>query len=146
MAAARKTVNALTDLGAYLESGAISKKLFFGQVGTHLLMISHLLDPYILLASAHRGSRWGLRVRRIRWGASNYYFMSEVHQDEIVVRDGVVVWPFQREVRVPKRPWPGRQLIPSKEACYQVDSADMATAQEVLDAHPLRQDLAEYLS
>lgn len=129
---ARSTVESLTDLGAYLESGAVNKRLFYGQVGTHILMICHLLDPLIVLTCAHRGHRWGLRVRRIRWGAGNYYSLSAVHQDEKIMVDGVVVWPFDAAMEVPPAPWPRWRLIPSKEHCQSKDSSDITVAEGVL--------------
>ena len=80
LAAARKTVHFLNDLGAYVENGVISQRLFLGHFHVRLIELTTLLEPYVLYVTGQRGTRWGIRLLRLKAMALAYHEAERKHR------------------------------------------------------------------
>jgi hypothetical protein len=133
LASAGATVRRLNDLGAFVEGGSVAQRDFFGHAHIRVLELGHLLEPYVLLVSVCRGSRWGLRLRRLKEGALRYHYGSRIHRHlHVHVRDHLELQP------VPMNAHPDvvaefglrRRLIPSRKEMYQDEDWVMARIAE----------------
>lgn len=115
------TVRRLNDLGAFVEGGSVEQRDFFGHSHIRVLELTHLLEPYVLLVSTCRGSRWGLRLLRLKSGALQYHYASRIHRQlDVHVLGHLAIAPappdrlpdWLRELRLKRR------LIPTREDSY----------------------------
>lgn len=133
LASAGATVRRLNDLGAFVEAGSVAQRDFFGHSHIRVLELTHLLEPYVLLVSVCRGSRWGLRLRRLKAGALRYHYGSRIHRHlHVHVRGHLEIPP------VPPSALPDtiaelrlrRRLIPSRKETYREEDSLMARIRE----------------
>jgi hypothetical protein len=93
---ARSVVHRLNDLGAYVDQGGVRESDFYGQTFPRLIEMCARLEPLILAVSAQGSFRWGMRIRRLRVGASAYVKSSRAHSTRDVKVDGKVIVPSGR--------------------------------------------------
>jgi hypothetical protein len=143
--AAEKLVNRLNNIGQLIDTRVVDERDLHGQTHPTVIVLAARLDPFILARSAHKGYRWGMRIRRLGVGASNYWRMSKLHGAEPFKRNGVVL--------VPATPHPWRQLgliafkarifgryMPKAVGRKKLDDRDRAVALAVLEATQLNLD------
>jgi hypothetical protein len=132
----RNMVHALNDIGAFVERGSVSERDFFGQFHIRVLELGHLLEPLVLMMSACRGSRWGLRLRRLHTAAKRYHYASRIHRSLDVQVRGIPILEGKsagrpaavaRIVRQQRLRW---TIVPSKERCSVEEDALMAEVRE----------------
>lgn len=144
LAAARQVVNQLNDLGGYLERGSVSELDFFGHFHVRILELVYVLEPFILLVTVTRGTRWGIRLRRLRTGAERYHLQSLVHQRRDVIVRGVTV--LEGTGSAGRRHHAGSRLVPTKEEALPdddgaIDLAKYALASAQIDLVRVRDKL-----
>lgn len=134
LAAGRRVVHALNDLGGYLERGAVSEDDFFGHFHIRIVELVSLMEPYLLLVSACRRNRWGLRLRRLRTGAVRYHRRSVVHHTfDVQVRDMTVLTGSAELARrsLVDLVWRSR-MMPTKEQSADDDTYAISRARGAL--------------
>lgn len=141
MLEARNVVHKLNDIGAFVEQGGVREQDFFGQTFPRVLEIASRLEPLVLCLSCLGTFRWGMRLRRLRLGATRYVKQSPIHSTRDIVIDGHVLVPKGRS------PWRRRiyeglrrlaglnAYIPSKERAAAQDAEDLAATASVLKAY-----------
>jgi hypothetical protein len=136
LTSARETVHALNDVGAFVERGGVDQRDFFGQFHVRVLELAFLLEPFVVLISACRESRWGLRVRRLRIGAERYHRTYRIHRSLaptlrghrlIEAKPHDRAWSGLREIRLRWR------LVPSKEKCMDPEDRLLAATGDAVD-------------
>lgn len=143
--AAVHLVNRLNNIGQLIDTRVVDERDLHGQTHPTVIVLSARLDPFILVSSAHRGYRWGMRIRRLGIGARNYWRMSSLHASEPFTRGGVEL--------VPATPHPWRQLgkvafrsrilgryMPTAKQRKTADDNDLAVACAVLKSCELNVD------
>jgi hypothetical protein len=134
--AARETVHMLNDLGTFVEQGVVNQVDFFSHFHVRIIELVYVLEPYILLVSTVRGSRWGFRLIRLRIAAELYHRASKVHSHlTLVVRGQIAVTgrntPHRlrlSELRL------RRHLIPTRYETASREDGDMETLSRMLEA------------
>lgn len=144
LSSARRVVDQLNDLGGFLERGSVSESDFFGHFHVRILELVYVLEPYILLVTVARGTRWGIRLRRLRTGAERYHLGSTVHRRRDVTVRGVTVLEGTDGMGHPYSA-KGR-LVPTKEEALPEDDEAIRLAKNALvsaqiDLDRLREDL-----
>lgn len=84
-------VNRLNNIAALIEQGAVRERDLHGQTHPRVIELATRLDAFILVRSAELGYRWGMRVRRLGLGASNYYRTSPLHRDHALKCSGIIL-------------------------------------------------------
>lgn len=137
-------INALSNLSAYLENSALRERDLFSQMHTRLMEIFYALEPYILLVSYSRQSRWGLRVRRLGIGAARYHIRSRIQVEYGLSLRGVNILP---EIRsgISDLPRGGKTFIPSMRQCAERDRRDMERIGQIAARHAEWERVAEIL-
>lgn len=143
--AAEKLVNRFNNIGQLIDTRVVDERDLHGQTHPTVIVLAVSLDPFILATSAHNGYRWGMRIRRLGTGASNYWRMSKLHGAEPFKHGDVVL--------VPPTPHPWRQLgrialrarifgryMPKAISRKKLDDSDLAAASAVLKASELNLD------
>lgn len=138
LCSARDVVHGLNDLGAFVERGTVNQLDFFGHFHIRITELVFLLEPFIVLVSACRESRWGLRLRRLRIGAERYHYAYHVHRAlNVKVRGRIVIegatepdtlLPWVRDLQLRRR------LIPTKEECKDEEDQLMAAVRLMVRA------------
>ncbi|MGH9194908.1 MAG: hypothetical protein ACRD1T_04115, partial [Acidimicrobiia bacterium] len=89
---AREMIERVNDLGSYVELGIIEERHFFSQFHLSIIQLVYLLEPYVLLRTTLRGgSRWGMRLRRLRVGAERYQRWNPLHRTATITLRGTMV-------------------------------------------------------
>lgn len=92
LATAREVVHSLNDVGVFVERGVVEDRDFFSHFHVRVIELAYRLEPYALLVSCLRGTRWGFRIRRLRLAAERYHRLSKIHAHlSITVGDHVLV-------------------------------------------------------
>ncbi len=84
-------MNKFNDIATLIEYGTVREAHFFEYAFPRIVTLTSRLDPFILLETARRDQRWGMRVRRVRWGAEQCYRMSWLYRAKACIADGVVL-------------------------------------------------------
>jgi hypothetical protein len=139
---ARRLVHQLNDMGALLERGAVAPRDFYGQFHMRVIELTHLLRPLILVVSASRGSRWGVRLLRMQEAAITYHHNTAVHSSREIEIHGEVVVPARTagESTIPLR-LHSKRLLPSKEKTQVADERAISSAVDALDSADLDRSL-----
>jgi hypothetical protein len=132
---ARRLVHQLNDVGALLERRAVAPRDFYSQFHIRVIELVHMLRPLILVVSASRGSRWGVRLLRMQEAAITYHHNTGVHSSREIEVRGEVVVPARTtdELTIPLRLY-SRRLLPSKERTQAADDRAISSALAALDA------------
>lgn len=142
---AKTLVNRFNNIGQLIDTRAIDERDLHGQTHPTVIELGARLDPFIVASSAYRGYRWGMRVRRLGAGASNYWRLSRLHREKPFTRDGVVLvpstpHPWRQLGRVALRARLRRRYMPNADSRLAIDDSDVAAAAGILTASDL--DLA----
>lgn len=138
LASARDVVHGLNDLGAFVERGTVNQLDFFGHFHIRIIELVFLLEPLVVLVSACRESRWGLRLRRLRAGAERYHCSYGIHRSlNVKVRGRIVLMGTSHPDLAPR--WfralqLRRSLIPTKEEFKDEEDRLMAGVRLMLRA------------
>jgi hypothetical protein len=96
LVAARQTVQFLNDLGAYVENGVVSQRLFLGHFHLRVIELTTLLEPYVLYVTGQRGTRWGIRLLRLKAMGLAYHEANEKHRPLSISLRGSVLYTPRR--------------------------------------------------
>lgn len=120
-------VNALSNLCAYLDRSALRERDLLSQMSTRILEVHYILEPYLLLVSFCRKSRWGLRVRRLGIGAVRYYSRSRFQAVRGFDVRGVNVLPALQDgaAMIPEKFRRKGVYIPTMRECAETDLQDI---------------------
>jgi hypothetical protein len=120
-------INALSNLTAYMENSALREQDLLAQMSTRIMEVHYVLEPYLLLVSFSRQSRWGLRVRRLGIGAVSYYIRSDVQSKHGLDMRGIDVLPVLRDSisGFPEKNWRRKSYIPKMSQCAERDRQDI---------------------
>ena len=149
LVAARRVVHEINDLGGFLERGLVSERDVFGHLHVRIIELVYLLEPYFLAATVCRGTRWGIRLRRMRTGAERYHQRNPVHRHRTITVRGVVLLEASGEPGLLERLRRVRQkrLIPSKDAALEDDDAAIVAVRRAFaDAEIDVEELARRLA
>jgi hypothetical protein len=139
---AKKLINRFNNIAQLIDSRVIDERDLHGQTHPTVIELAARLDPFIVASSAFRGYRWGMRVRRLGAGASNYWRLSTLHREKPFTRDGVVLvpstpLPWRQLVRVALRARIRGRYMPRAYSQLTIDDSDVAAASGVLGASNL---------